>query len=317
MTETPEFEKEALTESQISARRTVKFGATLAACIAILVFMVLTGWRLTDTAALYVGLPMILALTISFTGPARSVTVSAIKAMTIFLLLSAPILQEGFICIVMAAPIFYTIAAVVGVIIDSHRAREKRLKKLLGSPIAITLLALLALEGTHENLSFTRSNEVTVTKTVAADTRSVVAQLSSSPSFAGHTPLLTRVFPKPVRAWGTGLAVGDSREVEFVYWKHVVLNPHRGSARFEVAERGEDYVRFVMTHDNSYLSNYLTWRYSKVQWKALGPGTTQVTWTLGYDRKLDPAWYFHPLQALYVRLTAAIFIDQLADPSGS
>ena len=119
------------------------------------------------------------------------------------------------------------------------------------------------------------------------------------------------------RSQGSGLSVGDSREVEFLYWKHVLFNPHRGSARFEVLESGDNQVRFLLTHDDSYISNYLRWSYSRVQWKALGPRETEVTWTLGYDRKLDPAWYFHPLQTYYVRLTARVLIDSLADPGAS
>ena len=304
-------------ENPKTSRWSVKFALTLAACVAILLYLILRGWQLTDTAALYVGLPIILALTIAFTRPARSVTASALKAMTIFLLLSAPILQEGFICILMAAPVFYTITAVVGLIIDSRRKRKKRLDTLMDSPIAITLLVLLSLEGTHEYLSFERFNEITETKVVAADVQTVVDQLARSPSFDGDTPLLTRLFPKPVRAWGSGLSVGDSREVEFLYWKHVLFNPHRGSARFEVVESGDNQVRFLLTHDDSYISNYLRWSYSRVQWKALGPRETEVTWTLGYDRKLDPAWYFHPLQTYYVRLTARVLIDSLADPGAS
>ena len=189
-------------ENPKTSRWSVKFALTLAACVAILLYLILRGWQLTDTAALYVGLPIILALTIAFTRPARSVTASALKAMTIFLLLSAPILQEGFICILMAAPVFYTITAVVGLIIDSRRKREKRLDTLMDSPIAITLLVLLSLEGTHEYLSFERFNEITETKVVAADVQTVVDQLARSPSFDGDTPLLARLFPKPVRAWG-------------------------------------------------------------------------------------------------------------------
>jgi hypothetical protein len=39
-----------------------------------------------------------------------------------------------------------------------------------------------------------------------------------------------------------------------------------------------------------------------------------VTWTLRYRRRLDPAWYFVPLERYGARLAAGYLIETLATP---
>ena len=46
------------------------------------------------------------------------------KGLTLFLLLSGPLLGEGFICILMASPLFYLVGLIVGAVLDW--SREKR-----------------------------------------------------------------------------------------------------------------------------------------------------------------------------------------------
>jgi len=39
-----------------------------------------------------------------------------------------------------------------------------------------------------------------------------------------------------------------------------------------------------------------------------------VTWTLDYERGLDPAWYFGPWERYATRLAAGYLIDAVATP---
>ena len=39
-----------------------------------------------------------------------------------------------------------------------------------------------------------------------------------------------------------------------------------------------------------------------------------MTWTLSYRRRLDPAWYFAPLERYGVGLAAGYLIETLATP---
>ena len=65
--------------------------------------------RLEQTAALFIGLPMIIGMLLALTPRAKSVTGMICKTMTIALVMSGLVLGEGFICILMAAPLFYLV----------------------------------------------------------------------------------------------------------------------------------------------------------------------------------------------------------------
>ena len=49
-------------------------------------------------------------------------------------------------------------------------------------------------------------------------------------------------------------------------------------------------------------------------WTALDAETTQVTWRIDSERRLDPAWYFAPWQRYAVGLSAEYLIDTVATP---
>ncbi|HEV3042201.1 MAG TPA: hypothetical protein VHA33_30860 [Candidatus Angelobacter sp.] len=82
--------------------------------VAGIAYRLVLGMRLEQTALLFIGIPSILAILVAATPRAKSVTGAIMKAITIALLLSGPFLGEGFICIIMAAPLFYLVGAIVG-----------------------------------------------------------------------------------------------------------------------------------------------------------------------------------------------------------
>ena len=59
-----------------------------------------------QTGAFFVGLPAILAITVALSPRAKTLTGTTFKAVTFGLLLSGVLVGEGFVCIVMAAPLF-------------------------------------------------------------------------------------------------------------------------------------------------------------------------------------------------------------------
>src|SRR5690349_23642979 len=77
----------------------------LALAVAGVLYRVLVLHKLEQTAALFIGLPAVLAIILALTPQAKSATGMIMKVMTIALLMSGPILGEGFICIIMAAPL--------------------------------------------------------------------------------------------------------------------------------------------------------------------------------------------------------------------
>ena len=73
-------------------------------------------------------------------------------------------------------------------------------------------------------------------------------------------------------------------------------------------------MRWRAVSDDSHMIHYLTWLESCVEWRALGPEQTSVTWRLRYRRDLDPAWYFGPLEQIAVARAADYLIDAVATP---
>lgn len=275
-----------------------------------------------NSAALYIGVPTLLSLGLAVMARSRSVIGGIFKGLTIALLMSTVLLGAGSICILMSAPLFYLVGGFVGHAVEKRKAAaakgEKDGSTLLATGMA-ALLVFLALEGTHPALSFNRLHTVSVTRTVPASAAAVESRLSESPRFGKGMPLFFRLgFPKPMHAAGSGLEIGDRREVYLLDSSRYLRAGKRvdGEVVFEVAERGPGRVLFAPVRDDSHVAKWLDWTMSEVRWAARPDGTTDVTWTLGFRRKLDPVWYFGPMQRYAASLAAGVLIDSLATPDG-
>jgi hypothetical protein len=109
-----------------------------------------------------------------------------------------------------------------------------------------------------------------------------------------------------VGAAGSGLEIGDRRLIKFAGGEG-----KPGDLVLSVDAASADHVQFVAVSDTSHISHWLTWRGAEVHWEALGSGQMQVTWTLHYDRDLDPMWWFGPTERYAATLTANYLIDAL------
>jgi hypothetical protein len=287
------------------------FFIVLALGVAGTCYVLLTRHHLSDSAALYLGIPLILALTMSRTPKATSALGAIMKGMTIALLLSAYIFQEGYICILFSAPIFYTVGALIALPIDYYRGRNRN--NLQATAVAC-VVALLALEGTTDLTTVPRDNAASVSKIVAAPAAVIREQLTKPPRLDGQKPFFLRIFPYPTAVSGTLAKVGDERKTVFVAYKHIWWTRVEGTQVLRVTDIGPDGIKFAVVSDDSYLSHYLAWQTSEVALQPIDADHTKVTWTLSYRRILDPAWYFGPMQRYAVRLTAEELIDRVATP---
>ncbi len=271
-----------------------------------LAYSLLVRGQLRQTAALFIGLPAFLALILALTPRAQTITGMVLKGTTIALLASGIFLEEGFICILLAAPLFYAVALFIGIVLDRARGRPDQ-RKVYGLLLAPALL--MSLEGVHPLTSFPRQESVTVERILQAAPEEEAAALAETPRFDHPLPGFFRLgFPQPVMAAGEGLGVGASRRVDFA------VGEATATLSLRVAERGPGRVRFAFTGDSTPIADWLRWESSEVTWEALGDNRTRVRWTLRYHRLLDPAWYFSPLERHGVRLAAGYLIDALATP---
>ena len=289
------------------------FGIVFVIGLCGLFFHVLHVASLHNSAALYVGLPVLFALGLSLTPKTKSTMGATMKGLTIALLLSAPVFKEGFICIIIASPILYSIAGLVAYTVSCVKKRRDTNSKLKLSALTV-LLGIVSLEGTHEVLTFERYNQVEYSHIVDASMNEVRAELSKPLTQNYSRSLLLSVFPLPVNIEGSGLNIGDERHLDFVYNKWIFANTHEGSTVFRVSQSQDNYIRFDISHDDSYISNYLTWTASEIFLEPVSDNATKVTWRLSYERKLDPIWYFGPIQKYAVWLTAKSLVNNNAIP---
>ena len=266
--------------------------------------------HLDHTAALFIGIPTILAVVLALTPRLKTTAAMILKGMTIALLMSAVFLREGFICILMSSPLFYAVGLAISSGIDFIRKKKEPPQGTLYAVGFLSLFALMSLEGATEELSFPRNHQITVEKIVSASPEAVRAKLAERPIFNRPFPLYFHLgFPLPVATTGEGLSVGDHRQIRWAGGRAVP-----GDLVLGIVESAPGRVRFGIEKDESYLTHWLNWTDSLVEWQAMGDGQTRVRWTLGYRRRLDPAWYFGPWEQYAVRLAAEVLIDNLATP---
>lgn len=297
-----------------TASQWILAASILAITAAVILYKILVSNHLEQTAALFIGIPSTLAIILALVPRPRSTIGIICNAMAIAILISGILLGEGFICILMASPIFFAVGILIGVIINVVRAEHR---KTSGTNVTCLVLlgmfAGMSLEGTSSRLSFPTGEEIIVTKRLAAAPRAVEAALSATPVFDRKLPPYLRLkFPRPVEAHGSGLNVGDHRTIHFAGGEG-----KPGDLELEVAEHSPGHVRFHAVSDHSKVAHWMTWEDSDVTWKEVMPGQTEVEWRIRFRRELSPAWYFGPWERYAVRLAAGYLIDTAATPRRS
>lgn len=261
---------------------------------------------LTHSAAMFLGVPAALAILLAFTPKAKSLTGGIVKGITLFLLVMAPLLGEGYLCILIASPIFYLVGIIVGLLADSQRKRRKTTL----SCVAIVFLPM-CLEGIVPQLTLSRDQSVESTAVVNAPAAAVEAALAQSPSLQTPLPAWLKIgFPRPLAAYGSGLAVGAMRTIHFAGAE----GDPPGDLVSRVAESRPNYVRVETISDSTKLTQWVRWQSSEVEWRSIDARHTAVTWRVHFARELDPAWYFIPWERFTVRQAARYMIEANATP---
>ncbi|GAA2729996.1 hypothetical protein [Actinocorallia aurantiaca] len=280
-------------ERRRTARRTL-LGVVAALFAAMLAYKVLEAGRLEQTALFYVGIPALIALTVVATARPRSALGTIMATITVGLALAGPLLDEGVVCLVVAAPLFYLCGAILGVFVDEVRG---------GLKVMLVVPLLLGLEGTA--VSLPRANEVTVTRTAPAGT-DLEHALAAAPDFAPVRSRFLRLrFPRPVRSEGTGLAPGATRHIDFTPRTSLGLRsrPTPRSMDLTVVRYEPGLAVFAVTRDTT-LARWLDLTEAEFRWQG-----TRLSVTLRYRRTFDPAWYFGPVQRHGMREAAAYLAE--------
>ncbi len=310
-----------------SAARWAIITITLALGIGGLLYRLAQDNYLHQSAAFFIGVPTVLAITLALTPQAKSATGMIVKGLTLALLLSAVVFFEGFICILMAAPLFYLVGIAIGIPIDRARRRQKpesRVYSIVGAALLV-----LSVEGVTPATSFSENEVVRVTRIVNASSGSVEQALGSTPQFDGALPFYLKLgFPRPVAAYGSGLDVGDRRMIVFGnespmepmgsshqdHSDHATPTDTGGVLELKVVRSEEGLVVFEPIEDATAFTHWITWGRSIVRWEAIDAASTEVTWTLNFKRRLSPSWYFGPWQRYAGEKAVGYLIDTVATP---
>jgi hypothetical protein len=262
---------------------------------------------LRETSALFIGLPALLAIGMALSAPAKSVTGSIFKAATIFLLMLGPVLQEGFICVLMMSPIYFAVVASVAGLISwlGKRNQNSRMNALLLVPV----FAVLSLESANGLLHFPNQAAVTATRILQASPAEVEAALARGLRFDAPLPTFLNLgFPKPISNQDVGLELGVRRRMIFNM-------PEGATITFKVttSQCGPKSGTVIMTHESNFtpVERWLRLNTSEMRWQEISSGQTRLEWTLRFTRRLSPAWYFQPLEVFGVEQAANYLVQTL------
>jgi hypothetical protein len=291
--------------------------ASIIAAVAIASFMYrfLVAHNLQQTAALFIGIPSLIAIVVVFGVAPRSATGTACKAVTIGLLVSMVFLQEGMLCVLMSAPLFYAVAIVIVALARLARGPESH---SITHSLAVLLIVIpLSLEGVTPMSTVGRHESVTEAKVIHAPTDAVARALFAQPRFERRLPVYLRAGFPMAESTEIRTVGNETRWVIRVRGGEMRLNgmePREGDLVLALEEQRPGLLRWRAVSDSSHMTHFLFWREIVVTWEAVTPESTRVTWTLQYDRGLDPAWYFGPMERYAVGLAAGYLIDTVATP---
>lgn len=262
--------------------------------------------NLEQSSLLFIGIPFILAIALTLTPRPKSVTGIIMKSITLLLLFFGVSLIEGFICILIVSPLFYLVGGVIGLFADSIRKNTRLNCSLAG------VLLIMSLEGVTETLSFSRDERVVIEKEFNIPTKEAWNALEKGPDFnlKELPPFLKLGFPTPQAISGSGIEIGDEWQISFNGRKGKL-----GDLTVKVIAKDSTQVTYQCVKDESHLVNWLVWKTIRWEVTETGQNMSKVKMVLEYDRMLDPAWYFKPIERYGVRLAGEYFIDQMISNS--
>jgi hypothetical protein len=281
-------------------------GTFFALAAFVMLYRVVIDQGLSQTGLMFLGLPTVIGATLALTPAPTSAVGRAARAVTLALALACVLLQEGAICVLMAAPLYYAVALTTAALVDFYRTKGPSAPASVG----LVLLVLASAEGVTPALTLPAEEVVLAQRLVEATPDEVRAALARTPVFDQPLPTFLRLgFPRPTRTAGSGLERGDRRSIQFGGDA-----PQPGVLELEVVESEGDYVIFEAKADRSHIGRWLTWQTATVRWEPVREGETRVTWEVRFRRELAPGWYFSPWERYAMGLAADYLIRTVATP---
>ncbi len=226
-------------------------------------------------------------------------------ATIIVMLASSALLFEGFICVIMAAPI-YIFFAMLAIALTPNKADPERFKKADVFRASFVPLAVIitSVEGLTDTTSFPREEVITRTHILNLTPEEIHANLARPVHLDAKRSAFLSIFPLPERIDAPKFAQGETHTAYFTYRRWGFTNVHKGETRLHMKTVKPLLIETEVTKNTSYFSHYLTIHGTKIEMVPQADGSTEVRLTIRYRRDLDPAWYFGPMQRRAIRESA-------------
>ncbi len=291
------------------------FGLLLCAAIFRIGYSYLVNHGLGQGGAMFIGLPVLLGTAVAFATYPRSPLGMVLKVTAMVLCILAPLLEEGAICIVIAAPLIFGTIGLVALVLRFLNPRLGRGKVTCCA--ALLGLAPILWEPAEKPAGWEEMrpiDEVSDSIEVDAAPLSVWQALQTSPTNLRAAPLPTflrlRGSAGTRLVFGHGLALGDTRDILFDA-DHFVGQVVHSQPGHEVVFA----VRETAAAPGERIGLWLRFVQVRLVLTALSPGRTRVTQITRYRRLLDPAFYFAPIERAGVhamhRYTLALLLFDL------
>ncbi|MEM7084454.1 MAG: hypothetical protein AAF465_17160 [Pseudomonadota bacterium] len=276
----------------------------------------LMAYEFDTSALLYVGIPYIISLVIVLYRPVKTnekwwhqYRDHSLTALSVFLA-SSIVLFEGFVCVVFFLPIYFLVVSIAFVFRWAGVSRARKHGNTYAVVLPILVLAS-SLEGTTDTLTVPRDSHVVVTKTTNLSAEQVMDNIAQPFDLRKDRNWMLALFPMPYEIEAGSLNPGDVHYVRTRYHRWFVTNTHEGELHLQIVDVQPNRIRTTFLHDTTFFSSYLTPLGTEITLTELGPDKTEISLRIDYRRKLDPAWYFHPLQQYGVSQMADFLIDEV------
>ncbi|MEM8984192.1 MAG: hypothetical protein AAGC71_14260 [Pseudomonadota bacterium] len=302
-------------QTRFGESRTNWLSGILLLGLAPLIVRLLMETQFDHTALLYVGVPYLISLLITLTRPMRKEKTwwqfyidHMLAALAVFLG-SSILLFEGFVCVLFFIPIYLLI---VSIAFAAHAAllKAKERNRTYVSVLPLLLIAL-SFEGTTDVLTIERANSVSVSKTITLEREAVLSNLAKPFDLRKDRHWLLRIFPMPYQIDAGSLAPGDVHTIKTRYHRWFVANTHEGEAKLQIVAVEPHRIQTRFISDTTFFASYLRTVGTEITLVDAGPGQTTISLRIDYERTLDPAWYFHPLQQFGMTKMADFLIDEV------
>ena len=173
------------------------------------------------------------------------------------------------------------------------------------------LVGFLSAEGVFDATTFNRYNIVTATATTSIPAENLRQNLATPFAISSSDDWLLSLFPMPYKIEANSLAGGDVHRAHTRYHRWFFTNTHEGVIELRVDAVAEERVQMSFVNDSSFFSSYVRLIGTDILFVSDSEGMTEVSMTISYERRLDPAWYFQPIQQYAMRAMANHLIAEV------